>query len=178
MCSPIQTQHSVHGRSSMDVISPLWSLQLRSYGWYGGKKYEILKIWVPTHGVVNVYRKPGRPAGTGAFKKVHRWNARGVESFPFIEYHVDNRFLIGESVHRHHLEKIRVLAFHGSVITITITRDPTVLVQQVHRRTSEFSGGLVWSMGGCMTDKHISTLANGKLESRGKKMRFRGKNKW
>ena len=31
------------------------------------KKYEILKIWVPTHGVANVYRKPGRPAGTGAF---------------------------------------------------------------------------------------------------------------
>ena len=45
------------------------------------KKYEILKIRVPTHGVVNVYRKPGRPAGTGALKKVHRWNARGVERF-------------------------------------------------------------------------------------------------
>ena len=32
------------------------------------KKYEILKIWVPTHGVVNVYRKPGRPGGTGALE--------------------------------------------------------------------------------------------------------------
>ena len=31
-------------------------------------KYEILKIWVPTHGVVNVYRKPGRTGGTGAFE--------------------------------------------------------------------------------------------------------------
>ena len=88
-----------------------------------------------------------------------------LKGFLFIEYHVDNGFLIGESVHRHHLEKIRVLAFHGSVITIT--RDPTVLVQQVHRRTSEFSGGSVWGMGGCMTYKHISTLANGKLESPG-----------
>ena len=64
-----------------------------------------------------------------------------LKGFLFIEYHVDNGFLIGESVHRHHLEKIRVLAFHGSVITLT--RDPTVLVQQVHRRTSEFSGGSV-----------------------------------
>lgn len=65
-------------------------------------KYEILKIWVPTHGVVNVYRKPGR---TG-------------------EYHVDNGFLIEPPIHRHHLEKIRVLASHGSVITIK--RDATV----------------------------------------------------
>lgn len=24
-----------------------------------GQRYEILKIWVPTHGVVNVYRSPG-----------------------------------------------------------------------------------------------------------------------
>ena len=47
-----------------------------------------------------------------------------LKGFLFIEYHVDNGFLIGESVHRHHLEKIRVLAFHGSVITIT--RDATV----------------------------------------------------
>ena len=31
-------------------------------------KYEILKIWVPTHGVVNVYRKPGRTGGTGALE--------------------------------------------------------------------------------------------------------------
>ena len=34
------------------------------------KKYEILKIWVPTHGVVNVYRKPGRPGGTGALQRI------------------------------------------------------------------------------------------------------------
>ena len=31
-------------------------------------KYEILKIWVPTHGVVNVYRKPGSLAGTSALE--------------------------------------------------------------------------------------------------------------
>ena len=47
-----------------------------------------------------------------------------MKGFLFIEYHVDNGFLIGESVYRHHLEKIRVLAFHGSVITIK--RDATV----------------------------------------------------
>lgn len=37
-------------------------------------KFEILKIWVPTHGVVNVYRKPGRIGGTGALEMR---NARG-----------------------------------------------------------------------------------------------------
>ena len=25
----------------------------------GRHRYEILKIWIPTHGVVNIYRKPG-----------------------------------------------------------------------------------------------------------------------
>ncbi|CAH3024529.1 unnamed protein product [Porites evermanni] len=34
------------------------------------------------------------------------------------EYYVDNGFLTEKPVHRHHLEKIRVLASHGSVITI------------------------------------------------------------
>ena len=30
----------------------------------GKNLYEILKIWVPTHGVINVYRKPGSTGGT------------------------------------------------------------------------------------------------------------------
>ena len=47
-----------------------------------------------------------------------------MKSFLFTEYHVDNGFLIEKLDHRHHLEKIRVLASHGSVITIT--RDATV----------------------------------------------------
>ena len=45
----------------MDKIGPI-----------AGTKYEILRIWVPAHGVVNVYRKPGpelgRPGGTGALE--------------------------------------------------------------------------------------------------------------
>ena len=32
-----------------------------------GQRYEILKIWVPNHGVVNVYRSPG--GGTETFLK-------------------------------------------------------------------------------------------------------------
>ena len=36
----------------------------------------------------------------------------------FTEYHVDNGFLIEKPVHREREEKIRVLASHGSVITI------------------------------------------------------------
>ena len=39
-------------------------------------KYEILKIWVPTHGVVNVYRKPGRTGGTGALEGLLMQRAR------------------------------------------------------------------------------------------------------
>ena len=41
-----------------------------------------------------------------------------MKSFLFTDYHVDNGFLIEEPVHHHALEKIRVLASHGSVITI------------------------------------------------------------
>ena len=41
-----------------------------------------------------------------------------MKSFLFTEYHVDNGFLIEKPDHRRHLEKIRVLASHGSVITI------------------------------------------------------------
>lgn len=40
------------------------------------KKYEILKIWVPTHGVVNVYRKPGRLGGMGALEGLRLQCAR------------------------------------------------------------------------------------------------------
>ena len=53
------------------------SLQVHSFGKFimsepdeavSKHKYEILKIWVPTHGVVNVYRKPGRTGGKGALE--------------------------------------------------------------------------------------------------------------
>ena len=47
-----------------------------------------------------------------------------MKRFLFTEYHVDNGFLIEPPIYRHHLEKIRVLASHGSVITIT--RDAAV----------------------------------------------------
>ncbi|CAH3024519.1 unnamed protein product [Porites evermanni] len=61
---------------------------------YGGNLYEILKIWVPTHGVINVYRKPG-------------------------QYHVDNGFLLKDPVSSYGIETLRILASHGSVIKIT-----------------------------------------------------------
>jgi len=59
-----------------------------------GQRFEILKIWVPTHGVVNVYRSP-----------------RG-------EYHVDNGYLLGRPTNEYGLEKVRILASHGSIIVI------------------------------------------------------------
>ena len=47
-----------------------------------------------------------------------------MKGFFFIEYQVHNGYLISSTVHRHHLEKIKLVAFDASVITIT--RDATV----------------------------------------------------
>lgn len=60
----------------------------------GRNRYEILKIWIPTHGVVNIYRSP-----------------RG-------EYHADNGFILEKPVKRHGVERLRVLASQGGVIKI------------------------------------------------------------
>lgn len=65
--------------------------------------YEILKIWVPTHGVINVYRKP-----------------RG-------EYHVDNGCLLKQQTN-YGIEKVAILASHGS--KIVITRDGSLPLAQ------------------------------------------------
>lgn len=75
-----------------------------------GRLYEILKIWVPTHGTINVYRSP-----------------QG-------DYHVDNGFLLEEPRKQHGFEKIRILASHGSVIVIT--RDKRLPLDQ-NKYTSE-----------------------------------------
>ncbi|KAM7431472.1 hypothetical protein ABFA07_017958 [Porites harrisoni] len=65
---------------------------------YGRNLYEILKIWVPTHGVINVYRKPAFSCG---------------------EYHVDNGWLYEEpSSNGYGIETLRILASHGSVIIV------------------------------------------------------------
>jgi len=68
-----------------------------------GSQYEIIKIWVPTHGVINVYRKP---------------TARGGE------YHVDNGCLLEAPGVDRKIENLRILASHGSVIKIK--RDGTL----------------------------------------------------
>lgn len=61
----------------------------------GHSRYEILKIWIPTHGVVNIYRSP-----------------RG-------EYHADNGFILEKPIKRYGVERLRVLASQGGVINIT-----------------------------------------------------------
>lgn len=66
----------------------------------GRHRYEILKIWIPTHGVVNIYRSP-----------------RG-------EYHVDNGYKLEEPVNNYGIERLRVLASQGGVIKIK--RDASV----------------------------------------------------
>ncbi|CAH3158588.1 unnamed protein product [Porites lobata] len=66
---------------------------------YGRDLYEILKIWVPTHGVINVYRKPAFRCG---------------------EYHVDNGWLFqGPKSNGYGIETLRILPSHGGVIEIT-----------------------------------------------------------
>lgn len=88
--------------------------------------YEKLKISVPSsHGVVDVtvLRKSGRPA----------------------EYQVYNGYLASSTVHRHHLEKIILVAFDASIITIT--RDATVLTPNkytVHPASLEVDQSEVW----------------------------------
>jgi len=68
-----------------------------------GSQYEIIKIWVPTHGVINVYRKP---------------TARGGE------YLVHNGILLEAPRVDRKIENLRILASHGSVIKIK--RDGTL----------------------------------------------------
>jgi len=83
-----------------------------------GQCFEILKIWVPRHGVVNVYRSPGG------------------------DYHVDNGCLLEKTRNESGIEKIRILDSHGSVIVISRDRghilvqnkysiEPTTLVMDV-----------------------------------------------
>jgi len=60
-----------------------------------GQRYEILKIWVPTHRAVNVYRSPGG------------------------DYNVDNGCLLEKTWNECGIEKIRILDSHGCVIVIT-----------------------------------------------------------
>lgn len=91
----------------------------------GYSRYEILKIWVPTHGVINIYRKPR--GGEGEFLQTHlavkdiHTNLSIVLS---TEYHVDNGFMFEEPINLFGVERLRVLASHGSVIEIT--RDQSV----------------------------------------------------
>ena len=86
-----------------------------------GPRYEILKIWVPTHGTINVYRSPhaGREAVLEMYSIKRKITALSRFLVLFLDYHVDNGFLLEEPIKRYGTEKIRILASHGSVIVIT-----------------------------------------------------------
>ena len=89
----------------------------------GGQRYEILKIWVPTHGAVNVYRSP--QGGTETVLETYSIARKIIAftsfscSFFFLVYHVDNGCLLEQGRNEYGIEKIRILASHGSVIVIT-----------------------------------------------------------
>ena len=50
-----------------------------------GHRYEILKIWVPTHGVINIYRKPqgGRESVLASYSIARKMIAPMLFSFSF-----------------------------------------------------------------------------------------------
>ena len=86
-----------------------------------GQRYEILKIWLPTHGVVNVYRSPR--GGRETVLKTY-FIARKIISpkafflFFFSEYQVTNGSLLGGPTNEYGYEKIRILPSYGGVITV------------------------------------------------------------
>ena len=111
-----------------------------------GQCFEILKIWVPRHGVVNVYRSPG--GGTETVLEAYSITRKRIApksfrcSFFFLDYHVDNGCLLEKTWNECGIEKIRILDSHGSVIVITRDRghilvqnkysiEPTTLVMDV-----------------------------------------------
>lgn len=91
---------------------------------YGRDLYEILKIWVPTHGVINVYRKPAfRCGGRKNFNCLFEKSAGTIaltHLLRFPEYHVDNGWLFqGPKSNGYGIETLRILPSHGGVIEIT-----------------------------------------------------------
>ena len=95
-----------------------------------GQRYEILKIWVPTHGTINVYRSPqgGREAVLETYSIARKITALSRFLVLFLDYHVDNGFLLEEPRKQHGIEKIRILASHGSVMVIK--RDKRLPLEQ------------------------------------------------
>ena len=94
-----------------------------------GQCFEILKIWVPRHGVVNVYRSPGGGTETGL--RHTPWHGRELHLscfvvfffvFLFLDYHVYNGCLLEKTRNECGIEKIRILDSYGSVIVITRDR--------------------------------------------------------
>jgi len=88
-----------------------------------GQRYEILKIWVPTHRAVNVYRSPG--GGTEIVLEAYSITRKRIApkpfpcSFFFLDYNVDNGCLLEKTWNECGIEKIRILDSHGCVIVIT-----------------------------------------------------------
>lgn len=87
-------------------------------------RYEILKIWIPTHGVVNIYRRPS--GGEWVFGKVLEkqrdpFSDSNLTSivFLFTEYHADNAVILEAPIKQYGVEKLRILASQGGVIKIT-----------------------------------------------------------
>lgn len=91
--------------------------------------HQIFKIWVPTHGVVNVYRKPnGGKYLSNLDSRVNSGSKKwGPTLFSLLsllsEYHVDNGYLLEEPRKAYREETFRILTSHGAVIKVTRNRE-------------------------------------------------------
>merc|ERR1712212_841953 len=75
--------------------------------------YEIVKIWIPTHGLITVYRKPNG------------------------DFHVENGCQLGDPVSRNDCTKLKILASHGGVITVKRNVDGGYVLhpEEIHYET-------------------------------------------
>ena len=91
-----------------------------------GQKYEILKIWVPIHGVVDVYRSPqgGRETVLEKYSIARKITALSRFLVLFLVYHVKNALLLEEPRRVYHVEKTKILVPHAGVTTVKRYKRP------------------------------------------------------
>ena len=99
-----------------------------------GQNYEILKIWVPIHGVVDVYRSPqgGRETVLEKYSIAPKITALSRFLVLFLVYHVYNAHLLGQPRRVYHDEKTKILVPHVGPIAVTRDKRPP-LTQNKYR---------------------------------------------
>lgn len=85
--------------------------------------YQIVKIWLPNHGVVTVYRTPSK-GNTAQFTRSRLEGTVKLDTlFLFAEYHVQNGLLLDSTRDGYGVEKTRILAPPGTVVKLKRDRN-------------------------------------------------------